>query len=49
MHTLPNTQLPRCGAQLRVVSRHAMFPFPFRGLSQFITGTGNPGGQKLCQ
>jgi hypothetical protein len=49
MHTLPNTQPPNCGAQLRVVSRHALVPFPFRDFSRFVIGTGKPGGQKLCQ
>ena len=49
MHTLPSTQPPRCGAQLRVISQHALVPFPFRDFSRLVASTGKPGGQKLCQ
>jgi len=31
------------------MSRHALVPFPFRGLSRLVAGSGKPGGQKLCQ
>jgi len=42
----PTAQLRR---RLRVMSRHALVPFPFRGLSRLVAGSGKPGGQKLCQ
>ncbi len=47
--TLPSTRPPGCGTRFGVMSRHALVPFPFRGLSRFIIGTGKSGGQKLCQ
>src|SRR3954447_9447494 len=49
IRALPSTQPPSCGARLRVMSRHALVPFPFRGLSRLVAGSGKPGGQKLCQ
>ena len=49
MRILPAGQPSGCGAQLRSIPRHAMVPFPFRGLSQFITGTGKSVRHELCQ
>jgi hypothetical protein len=49
MRTLPNARPPGCGTRFGEMSRHALVPFPFRSLSRLITGTGQSGGQKLCQ
>lgn len=38
-----------CGTRFEVMSRHALVPLPFLGLSRFIIGPGQSGGQKLCQ
>ena len=42
MHTLPNALHRTAAPDFETISRHALVPFPFRGLSRFY-GTGKSG------